>query len=188
MNADDYYGPTAFKLIYDFLIQNQASTAKASFAMVGYALSHTVTENGHVARGICEEDQQGYLVSVTERTWIEKVGEHARYSEDNGLSWHELSGDSTVSMNLWGLTQKFIDEAWQRLPKFLDETLKNDPAKGEYFLPSVVSALISEQKAAVKVLHSTDKWYGVTYQADKPQVKAALAQKIAEGCYPARLF
>ena len=188
VNADDYYGPQAFKTIYDYLSQHPDQPDCYEFAMVGYRLDNTVTEHGHVARGVCLEDENNYLVSVTERTHIEKDGADARYTEDDGATWTALPGDAVVSMNLWGLTRSFIDEAWARFPAFLDETLKENPLKGEYFLPSVISALIEEGKARVKVLRSADKWHGVTYQADKPAVVAAIAEKTASGLYPEDLW
>lgn len=188
VNADDYYGPSAFTTIYDYLCSNPDANDCFEFAMVGYLLGNTVTEHGHVARGICVEDKDQYLVSVTERTRIEKAGNEARYTEDGGATWEPLAGDAIVSMNLWGLTKGFMDEAWSRFPEFLNQTLATNPEKGEYFLPSVISQLISENKARVKVLRSPDKWYGVTYQADKPVVVAAIAEKTALGIYPDNLW
>ena len=188
VNADDYYGPEAFKTIYDYLSENPDQPDCYEFAMVGYLLGNTVTEHGHVARGVCVEDENNYLVSVTERTRIEKEGDDARFTEDDGQTWEPLSGNAIVSMNLWGLTNSYFTEAWDRFPAFLDKTLAENPAKGEYFLPSVISALIGEGKARAKVLRSPDKWYGVTYQADKPVVVAAIAEKTAAGVYPDNLW
>ena len=187
INADDYYGSRAFKTIYDYLSASEDGEFY-EFSMVGYLLGNTVTEHGHVARGVCQADEDGYLLNVTERTRIEKQGEDARFTEDDGQTWTEISGGTIVSMNLWGLSDKFMDEAWARFPAFLDKTLQSNPAKGEYFLPSVISALIEEGKARVKVLSSPDKWYGVTYQADKPVVVAAIAEKTAAGIYPDNLW
>ena len=155
--------------------------------MVGYLLGNTVTEYGHVARGICEEDADNYLVKVTERTHIEKMGDDARFTEDDGKTWTEVPGSTIVSMNLWGFTESFLKEAEARFPKFLDTTIKTNPLKGEYFLPSVVTQLLEEGKARVKVLRSADKWYGVTYKEDKPCVVAAIAEKTASGLYPDKL-
>lgn len=188
INADDYYGPAAFKTIYDYLSANPDTPEHYEYAMVGYLLGNTVTEHGHVARGVCVEDEEGYLVSVTERTRIEKDGENARFTEDEGKSWTGLPGSTIVSMNMWGLTRSFIDEAWAGLPAFLDKTAAENPLKGEYFLPSVISSLTQAGKARVKVLRSRDKWYGVTYQADKPVVMAAIAQKTADDVYPDNLW
>jgi len=187
INADDYYGPESFKEIYEYLNSHEDGEFY-EYAMVGYNLSSTITEHGSVARGVCEEDENNYLVSVTERTCIEKDGDNARYTEDGGETWNSLAGNTIVSLNLWGLTRSFIDEALNRFPAFLDTTLETNPAKGEYFLPSVISQLVAENKARVKVLRSPDKWYGVTYQADKPIVVAAIAEKTQSGLYPERLW
>ena len=188
INADDYYGPEAFKTIYDYLSENPDRPGCYEFAMVGYLLGNTVTENGHVARGVCVEDENHFLQTVTERTHIEKDGDDARFTEDDGATWTELPSSTIVSMNLWGLTNSFFSEAWDRFPAFLDNALKTNPLKGEYFLPSVISQLIQEGKARARVLRSTDKWYGVTYQADKPVVVAAIAEKTASGLYPDNLW
>ena len=186
INADDYYGPEAFKEIYDYLSVNPDGDVY-EYAMVGYLLKNTVTENGTVARGVCEETADHFLARVTERTKIEK-GEPPRYTEDDGQTWTELPGDTIVSMNMWGFNRSFLDEAWTRFPAFLDKALAENPLKAEYFLPTVVSWLIGEGKARVKVLRSTDKWYGVTYREDKPTVEAAIAEKTASGLYPDRLW
>lgn len=187
INADDYYGPQAFREIYRYL-SDHPDGERYEYAMVGYQLKNTVTENGHVARGVCEETADGLLTAITERTHIESTPAGPRYTEDNGQTWTELSGETIVSMNLWGFTRSFLDEAWARFPAFLDGALVADPLKAEYFLPGVVSSLIAEEKARVKVLRSADKWYGVTYQADKPQVVAAIASMTEGGLYPDALW
>ena len=186
INADDYYGPEAFQEIYDYLCAHPDGDVY-EYAMVGYLLKNTVTENGTVARGVCEETADHYLTVVTERTKIEK-GEPPRYTEDDGKTWIELPGDTIVSMNMWGFTRSFLTEAGARFPAFLDKALAENPLKGEYFLPSVVSQLIDEGKARVKVLRSEDKWYGVTYREDKPTVVAAIAEKTKAGLYPDQLW
>ena len=186
INADDYYGPEAFREIYSYLSAHEDGDVY-EYVMVGYLLKNTVTENGTVARGVCEETADHYLTQVTERTKIEK-GEPPRYTEDDGQTWTDLPGDTIVSMNMWGFTRSFLDEALARFPAFLDKTLAENPEKGEYFLPTVVSQLIDEGKARVKVLRSEDKWYGVTYREDKPTVTAAIAEKTAAGLYPDRLW
>ena len=184
INADDYYGPEAFREIYDYLSTHEDRPDCYEFAMVGYMLGNTVTENGHVARGICTEDDDHFLKEVVEHTHIEKLGEDARYTEDDGKTWTEVPGSTIVSMNMWGFSSGFIGEAKARFPAFLDKALAENPLKGEYFLPSVVSQLLDEHRARVKVLRSADKWYGVTYQEDKPVVVAAIAEKTAAGLYP----
>ena len=188
VNADDYYGPEGFKKIYDYLESHPDQPGCYEFAMVGYLLGNTVTENGHVARGICEEDSENYLTRVTERTRIEKDGADARFTEDDGKTWTPVSGGTIVSMNLWGFTESFLKEAEARFPAFLDKALAENPLKGEYFLPSVVTQLLEEKKARVKVLRSTDKWYGVTYREDKPVVVNAIAEMTANGLYPDKLW
>ncbi len=186
INADDYYGPEAYQEIYNYLSTHQDGDMY-EYVMVGYLLKNTVTENGTVARGVCEETADHFLTQVTERTKIEK-GEPPRYTEDDGATWTDLSADTIVSMNMWGFTRSFLDEALARFPAFLDKTLAENPEKGEYFLPTVVSQLIDEGKARVKVLRSEDKWYGVTYREDKPTVVAAIAEKTASGLYPDQLW
>nr|WP_325212482.1 sugar phosphate nucleotidyltransferase [uncultured Oscillibacter sp.] len=186
INADDYYGPEAFREIYDYLSAHEDGDLY-EYVMVGYLLKNTVTENGTVARGVCEETADRFLTKVTERTKIEK-GEPPRFTEDDGKTWTELPGDTIVSMNMWGFTRSFLDEAWKRFPAFLDKALAENPAKAEYFLPTVVSQLIDEGRARVKVLRSEDKWYGVTYREDKPTVVNAIAEKTKAGLYPDRLW
>ena len=187
INADDYYGPRAFRLIYDYLCTHPDG-ALYEYAMVGYLLKNTVTENGSVARGVCTVDGNGILQEIAERTAIEKDGGNARFTEDGGESWTPLSGDTTVSMNIWGFTRSFLDEALARFPAFLDRALAENPIKAEYFLPSVVEQLIRGGKARVRVLLSEDKWYGVTSREDKPAVVAALADKTRAGLYPDELW
>ena len=186
INADDYYGPEAYREIYDYLSTHQDG-ALYEYVMVGYLLKNTVSENGTVARGVCEETEDRYLSRITERTKIAQ-GPPLRYTEDGGVTWTELPEDTIVSLNMWGFTRSFLDEAWARMPAFLDKALAEDPAKAEYFLPSVVSQLIEEGKARVKVLRSEDKWYGVTYREDKPTVMGATAEKTKARLYPDRLW
>lgn len=187
VNADDYYGPEGFREIYSYLLTHQDGAAY-EYAMVSYLIKNTISENGHVARGVCAVNGEGCLADIHERTRIEKDGDDARYTEDDGATWTRLPGGTPVSLNLWGFTKSFLTEAWARFPAFLDDALRTNPLKGEYFLPSVVSQLIDEGKARVKVLTSRDKWYGVTYQADKPVVVAAIAEKTASGLYPDDLW
>ena len=141
-----------------------------------------------MARGVCVENADGTLASVTERTKIETFPGGIHFTEDDGKTWTDVDPDSVVSMNLWGFTPSFINETKARFSAFLDKALAENPLKGEYFLPSVVSQLIAEDKATVQVLRSTDKWYGVTYKEDKPVVVAAIAEKTAAGLYPDNLW
>ena len=188
INSDDYYGPHGFQSLYDYLTTHPDTPEAYSFAMVGYLLENTVTEHGSVARGVCVEDRNHNLVSVTERTRIETTPEGPRFTEDGGESWTSLPGDTLVSMNLWGFTRAYLEEAWARFPAFLEQALASNPMKGEYYLPAVVSQLIAEEKARVRVLPSRDKWYGMTYQDDLPGVVEALARMTREGLYPEELW
>ena len=188
INADDYYGPEGFQVIFDYLSQHPDTDEIYEYAMVGYLLQNTVTENGSVARGVCTETANGYLHSVVERTKIVKGEMNPKYTEDDGATWHDLSCDDIVSMNLWGFQRSYLDEAWAGFPAFLDKAMVENPMKGEYFLPTVVSNLLSQHKARVKVLRSNDKWYGVTYKEDKPGVVAALAEMREKGMYPEKLW
>ncbi len=181
INADDYYGAHAFEKIYDFL-KNAKDDEKYHFAMVGYRIKNTVTEQGSVSRGICASDENDMLTEIVERTNISTNGDKIYYTE-NGTDT-ELDPDVLVSMNLWGFTPSYLKECERRFPKFLEENLPKNPEKCEFFLPSVVSELIHEGKADVKVLDNCDKWYGVTYKEDKADVVAAFKRLIEEGVYP----
>ena len=188
INADDYYGPEGFEQIYNYLLHHPDTPEMYEYAMVGYLLKNTVTENGSVARGVCTETASGYLHNVVERTKIVKGEMNPRYTEDDGETWHDLSEDDIVSMNLWGFQKSYLEEAWAGFPEFLDSCIAENPMKGEYFLPTVVSNLLSQKKARVKVLRSNDKWYGVTYKEDKPMVVEALADLRQKGQYPEKLW
>ncbi len=187
INADDYYGRGAFQKIYDYLVTHQ-DDEKYRYAMVGYQLENTLTENGHVARGICEIDKDGELLRVTERTRIEKSGDGAAYTEDEGATWVSLPERTIVSMNMWGFTAGFLKEIENGFEAFLQKGLQENPLKCEYFLPAVVSNLLDEDRAAVKVLTTEDKWYGVTYKEDKPVVEQAIKNLKKSGLYPENLW
>jgi len=187
INADDYYGVEAFRLIYDYL-SNHPDDEKYRYAMVGYHLGNTVTDNGHVARGVCTLNERGELVAINERTRIEKRNGGIVYTEDDGANWTEVPADTLVSMNMWGFTESILREIKAGFPAFLDEGLKENPMKCEYFLPAVVSRLLGEGKATAAVLESKDKWYGVTYKEDKPVVVAAMKRMKEEGLYPKNLW
>ena len=185
INADDYYGKSAYKVIYDALCAAQDGE-KYDYCMVGYLLGNTVTDNGSVARGVCQT-KDGYLTQVVERTRIEKYDGGIHFTED-GETWTDLTADTIVSMNLWGFTSSFLPELEKRFPGFLDTLAVKNPEKAEYFLPLAVEDLLQENKATVKVLTSPDKWFGVTYAADKPVVVAALKEKTEAGLYPDGLW
>ena len=175
INADDFYGPTAFSTIYDYLVANEDESA---YAMVGYRLRNTVTEHGSVARGVCEVEN-GKLTNITERTKIYKRGEDAAFTEDDGQTFTDLPGSTIVSMNLWGFSAGLIDQLWARFPAFLDKNLPVNPLKCEYFLPFVVDEQIRDGSASVSVLPCEETWYGVTYREDLPGVVEAIAAKKA---------
>ena len=186
VNSDDYYGKAAYRTIYQALCDARDGE-KYDYCMVGYHLGNTVTENGSVSRGICQTDEQGYLVSVTERTRIEKYESGIHFTED-GVNWTDVPADTIVSMNMWGFTPSFLTEVEARFPVFLEKSVPQNPAKAEFFLPATVSELLSEGKAAVRVLRSGDKWYGVTYAADKARVVEAIRNMTAQGLYPDGLW
>lgn len=186
INADDYYGVSAFQTAYDTLCALKDDD-KQRFMMIGYHLPNTLTDNGHVARGVCQVDEDGHLISVTERTHIIKSCDGPLFTED-GETYRLLPEDALVSMNMWGFTPGFVDALEKGFPAFLEQAIAQNPLKGEYFLPSVVSSLLAEDAATVQVLPSRDRWYGVTYQADKPVVMAALAKMGEDGLYPTPLW
>ena len=185
INADDYNGKSAYKVIYNALCAAEDGE-KYDYCMVGYLLGNTVTDNGSVARGVCKT-ANGYLTQVVERTRIEKYEGGIHFTED-GENWTDVTADTIVSMNLWGFTPSFLAELEKRFPGFLDTLAVKNPEKAEYFLPLAVEDLLREDKATVKVLQSPDKWFGVTYAADKPVVVAALKEKTAAGLYPNGLW
>ena len=175
-------------MAYDFLTSEQEKEDVYHYMMVGYRLENTLTENGHVARGVCVTDEEGHLIKINERTHIEKHDGGTAYTEDDGKSWTMLPEGSIVSMNMWGFSNSILKELKERFTAFLDDAIKNNPMKGEYFLPFVVDELLQEKKATVKVLKSEDKWYGVTYKEDKKSVMDAIAAMKVQGTYPENLW
>lgn len=186
INADDFYGREGFRQMYQFL-KNAKEGDSADFAMVGYYLRNTVTENGFVSRGVCEVENH-MLKSVTERTHIEKRGDKIAYTEDGGESWVPLSDDTVVSMNFWGFTPAFTAALERDFARLFQTDVPQNPLKAELFLPFVVNDLLAEKKARVTVLTSADKWYGVTYQADKTQVAEGIRSLTEQGVYPSPLW
>ena len=172
VNADDYYGRSAFDKIYKELVNNDDD-----YCMAGFRLKNTLTENGTVARGVCVVKDE-CLESVTERT---KINNECQFTEDDGVTWTQLEPDTLVSMNLWGFRPDLFDYIEKGFKEFLEENI-NDPKK-EYYLPLIVTELIETNTKKVKVLAAEDKWYGVTYKEDKPQVVAAIEEMIAKGYY-----
>lgn len=183
INADDYYGREAFQVIYDFLSSHEDGE-KYQYVMVGYYLKNTLTENGHVARGVCSADENAKLTGIVERTRIENREDGPAYTEDEGKTWASLPKDGIVSMNMWGFTASMLTELQERFANFLERNLAKNPLKCEYFLPFVVDELLKENKAEVTVLKSPDRWYGVTYKEDKPVVVEAIKNLKAAGLYP----
>lgn len=187
INADDYYGRDAFVSIYNQLVK-VSDGEKYQYVMEGYQLYNTTTENGHVARGVCSVNEAGKLVDIHERTRIEKHGDKAEYTEDEGKTWTELGKDTIVSMNMWGFTNSILKELEERFASFLDREIPLNPLKCEYFIPFVVDELINEGKAEVSVLKSPDHWYGVTYKEDKERVVSAIKKLKEAGVYPEQLW
>ena len=183
INADDFYGPTAYQAIYDYLDGEHPAN---EHAIVAYLLRNTVTEHGTVARGVCRVED-GFLADVTERTKIAKRGNNAAYTED-GETWVELPGSSPVSMNFWGFQPSMMEALKERFPAWLDENLPKNPERCEYFLPFVVDSLIKEGEAQVRVLNCRETWHGVTYREDVADVVAYIAKLRSEGVYPESLL
>ena len=183
INADDYYGPQGFKLVYDYL-SSHADGDRYAWSMVGFLLGNTVSANGSVSRGVCVTDEHSNLVSVTERTCIEPYDGGIHYTEDGGETWNDLPSDTVVSMNLWGFTTGYVAEAKAGFVDFLQKNLPVNPLKCEYYLPSVVTTALQRGDADVHVLTSPDKWHGITYREDKPELVDALRRMSDEGLYP----
>lgn len=186
INADDFYGKETFRALYNELTREKEENGKYQFCMAGFKIENTLTENGHVARGVCETDGN-MLTSVNERTKIIKDGDKIKYTEDDGESWTEIQKGTTVSMNLWGFTADIFDELQKGFAAFFEKN-KADLSKCEYYIPFAVDDLIKDGKAQVTVVVTNEKWYGVTYKADKPTVEKALREKTEAGVYPSPLF
>ena len=183
INADDYYGKRAFRVLYDYLV-NAKDDAKADFSMVGYLAKNTLTEHGSVARGVCEVDTNGELVNIVERLKIFKKPEGPAYTEDDGQTFVYIPEDNLVSMNFFGFTPSLFPMLEQRFPEFLRDTLEKNPLKGEFLIPAEVGRMLQKGQASVRVLSSPDRWYGVTYREDKPEVQKALNELTDAGAYP----
>ena len=183
INADDFYGPSAYSFLYDFLKEERADN---EHAMVAYELRKTVTENGSVARGICSVEN-GYLTDVVERTHIEKRGDDAAFTED-GVNFVAVSGSVPVSMNFWGFGKAMLRELNDRFPAWLDENLPKNPLKCEYFLPFVANSIIKEGLGSVRILNCRETWHGITYKEDMDSVVNYLAELRRQGVYPEALL
>ena len=183
INADDFYGRTAYEEMYAFLSTERPGT---EHAMIAYHLRNTVTETGYVARGICQVEN-GLLTDVVERTHIEKHGEVISFTED-GESYTPLPADVPVSMNCWAFSNSMLDELYKRFPAWLDANLPVNPTKCEYFLPFVTNAMIKDGEGTVAVLPCHEQWYGMTYKEDTPTVVNAIKALREDGVYPEKLL
>ena len=184
INGDDFYGRDAFEKIYQFLT---TVSEEGRYAMVGFEVKNTLSENGYVSRGVCEGDENGMLKSIIERTHIISTCDGPMFTLD-GTHYTRLEENTPVSMNLWGFTPGFMQQLWNRFPAFYENAMQTNPLKGEYFLPFVVNDAMQDGQATAALLHTDSKWYGVTYQEDLPGVREALGAMIANGEYPSPLW
>lgn len=182
INADDYYGIASFHKLYKFLVENESSQ---SYSLVGFILKNTLTDHGSVARGICKLEQNK-LIGVDERTKIERRNGVVQYYEQN--IWHDVDENALVSMNMWGFTPMFIEELESIFLNFLKTEAKENPLTCECYIPKAIDNLLKAKKVNITVISSEDKWYGVTYQEDKPLVKEGITQLMKEGKYPTELW
>ena len=181
INADDYYGKEAFVKIHEFLLGYNPEKAD-DFCMAGFILKNTLSDNGGVTRGICKVDENGYLTDIIETSNIEKTPDGAKSGD------MEIDPESYVSMNMFGFTPKFIDRLQAGFKEFFKTTVKENPLKAEYLIPIYAGQLLREKEITMKVLETSDKWFGVTYKEDKPAVVEAFKKLIADGEYKADLF
>ena len=178
INADDFYGRNAYKVIYDYLT---SEIKDDEYAMVGFKCRNTLTENGTVTRGLCEA-KDGYLSHIVEIQKIALQDGKAVY-EENG-EWLPIDDDALVSMNFWGFTPKIFEEFQPVFKKFLSESIEKNPMKCEHVIPTAIGTLVEEGKLKVRTLSSTDKWFGVTYKEDKADVVARIQALKDSGVYP----
>jgi NDP-sugar pyrophosphorylase family protein len=186
VNADDYYGRTAFASMAEFLGRAAGGGSGLEFAMAGYRLANTLSEHGTVARGVCTATADGYLVDIRELLKIRRFPDGIMHTE-NGVEWAPLAPDSWTSMNFWGFTPALFDELERRFPEFL-RARAADIAKAEFLIPEVVGDLIREKRARVKILPTRERWFGVTYPEDRPAFRQAILELIEAGAYPRDLW
>ena len=186
INADDYYGKTAFKLIHDYLVSEHTSDKKYDFCMAGFILGNTLSDNGAVTRGVSVVDEKGLLSQVHETTGIE-MNEEGKIVCDNEEVQKWISPDDKVSMNMWAAYPEFLEYLAEDFKNFLSNVEEGD-IKKEYLLPNIVDKLLKEGRANVKVLDTQDRWFGVTYKEDKESVQKAFEGLIKDGIYPADLW
>jgi dTDP-glucose pyrophosphorylase len=186
INADDFYGRTSYSALYEHLSHAQDREGVYDYCLVGFGLENTLTEHGHVSRGVCVVDEDGTLVEIQERTQVQRFGQVVRYAEQDGR-WVEIPAGSIVSLNTWGFTPSLFPELERQLVRFL-ESDRPDLDRAELYLPAVVDQLVREGKARVKVLPTEERWIGVTYQQDKPMVKQAIKELVRQQVYPRNLW
>ncbi|MBQ7993427.1 MAG: NTP transferase domain-containing protein [Solobacterium sp.] len=179
INADDFYGRDAFRVIYKYLTEEIEDDR---YAMVGYLCGNTLTDNGTVTRGVCEQNEEGNLSKIREVQKI--IRRHGKpYFQEDG-EWKPLNENALVSMNFWGFTPKIFRQVEPLFRKYLDENYENSPMTCEYVIPTAIGELVSEGTCSVKVLSSKDKWFGVTYKEDKPEVVERVQKMKDDGIYP----
>ena len=182
INADDFYGQSTYKIIYDYLVNSKDDF---EYLMAGFILENTLTENGTVARGICKVDNYNNLLSITERTSIKQFDNDIKYTEDD-LNWIDIEKGSIVSMNIWGFKPTIFSELEKDFKLFLCNN-KDNILKAEFYIPSVIDSMIKQKKANVKVLVSKEQWYGVTYKEDKENVCKSI-NNLMGNIYPDKLW
>lgn len=185
INADDFYGESAFSLLSKKLAESKAIGDVEDYSMVGFVLKNTLSDHGHVSRGVCEINDNGILDTVVERTNIVKVDTGAQATLEDG-STLPLTGDEIVSMNFWGFTPSIFSHLERMFTGFLKT--RGNELKSEFYIPSVVADLIKEGKAKVDVLTSSDSWFGVTYPQDKNNVVKSVRELVDNGKYPEKLY
>lgn len=186
INCDDFYNRDAFMVIGKFLA-DLPEGSKNRYAMVGFRVENTLSENGTVARGICSKDAEGNLTTVVERTEIMRVNGPVCYKDEQG-EWVPVEDNTPVSMNMWGFTPDYFEYSEAYFKEFLSDPKNMENLKAEFFIPLMVNKLINDKTATVNVLDTTSKWFGVTYAADRDDVVARIQKLIDEGVYPNKLF
>ena len=187
INSDDFYGSGAFFRLSKWIDETEFTTAPYKFAMAGYYLKNTLTDNGTVSRGVCEVNENGQLVDVVERTKIQRVNGVISYTED-GEEWFELPEEAFASMNCWCFMPELIDEIEKYFIEFLSTEVKENPLKSEFYIPLLVRDMLAAKKCTVDVIETDDKWFGVTYKEDKPDVVKSITALVNEGKYPEKLW
>lgn len=187
INSDDFYGSGAFSRLSKWIDETEFTTAPYKFAMAGYYLKNTLTDNGTVSRGVCEVNENGQLVDVVERTKIQRVNGVVSYTED-GEEWFELPEEAFASMNCWCFMPELIDEIEKYFIEFLSTEVKENPLKSEFYIPLLIRDMLAAKKCTVDVIETDDKWFGVTYKEDKPDVVKSITALVNEGRYPEKLW